>query len=107
VRQELTFCAKNDFDMLSGSSTLNGLREFNKKNLTNLDQMSEYMKQKKQEMDEAGSDSESDGFESVDRDSQCESYHSSDEDVEMKDTSKQNAVDDDGFEQVQEKRRRR
>lgn len=90
--------------MLSGSSTLNGLREFNNKNKANLEQMSEYMKQKKLEMDEAGSDSS--GFESVDRDSQCESYHSGDEeDVEMKDESK--PVDNDGFEQVQEKRRRR
>lgn len=69
VRHELTFCAKNDYDMLSGSITLNSLREFNKKNLTNLNQMSEYMKQKKQEIDQAGSDSDSDGFESLLNDS--------------------------------------
>lgn len=46
-------------------------------------------------MDQAG-DSDSDGFESVISDGQCESYHSSDEDgdedVEMKeDTSKQSS----------------
>lgn len=68
------------------------------------------MKQKKQEMDAAG-DSDSDGFESVVSDDQCESYHSDEEmeDTQVKDTSKQESkkVDDDGFEQVQEKRRRR
>jgi hypothetical protein len=92
VRQELVFCAKNDLDLPSGSATLNNLREFNSKNTTNLDQMSQYMKQKRQEMDQAG-DSDSDGFESVVSDGQCESYHSSDddEDVEMEDTSKQSS----------------
>jgi hypothetical protein len=96
--------------MPSGSSTLNGLREFNSKNISNLDQMSQYMKQKKQEMDAAG-DSDSDGFESVVSDEQCESYHSDEdmEDAQAQDTSKPTPkqVDDDGFEQVQDKRRRR
>ena len=33
VRAELTFCAKEDLDLETGSSTLNVLREFNKKNI--------------------------------------------------------------------------
>ena len=37
VRNELTFCAHNDLDMLSGSNTLNGLRQLNSKNRTNLE----------------------------------------------------------------------
>ena len=73
VRDQLTFCAKNDFDLYSGSDELNNLREFNKKNQGNVDQMSEYMQAKKKEM---GDDSDSDGFESVVSDGQCESYHS-------------------------------
>lgn len=75
VRHELTFCAQNDLDMPSGSSTLNGLREFNSKNQGNLDQMSQYMKQKREEMGESSSDE----FESMANDSQCESYHSDEE----------------------------
>lgn len=66
--------------MPSGSATLNALREFNRKNAGNLDQMSEYMKKKKEEMDQQGSDS--DEFESELNDSQCDSYHSSDEEME-------------------------
>lgn len=42
--------------------------------------MSQYMKQKKEEMGESSSD----GFESLANDSQCESYHS---DEEMADES--------------------
>ena len=107
VRDELTFCAKNDLDLPSGSATLNSLREFNRKNAGNLDQMSEYMKQKKVEMDQQGSDS--DDFESELNDSQCDSYHSSDEEMQDMEAKKDTpmAVDDDGFEQVTEKKRRR
>lgn len=68
------------------------------------------MKQKREEMGESSSDE----FESVANDSQCESYHSSDEEMadetteQQQDTSKQSKqVDNDGFEQVQEKKRRR
>ena len=48
--------------------------------------MSEFMQQKRKEMDEKGG-SDSDGFESLAGDSQCESLHSGDEldeeDVQM------------------------
>ena len=57
------------------------------------------MQKKRKEMDEQGG-SDSDGFESLAGDSQCESYHSGDEiddeDVKMEETPKQ--IDDDGFE---------
>ena len=108
VRAELTFCAKEDLDLETGSSTLNVLREFNKKNIGVVDQMSEFMQQKRKEMDEKGG-SDSDGFESLAGDSQCESFHSGDEldeeDVQMQETTKQ--IDDDGFEEVQDKKQRR
>ena len=98
VRHELTFCAKNDLDMPSGSATLNGLREFNRKNQGQLETMSEYMKQKREEIGESSSD----GFESLAGDSQCESYHSDEdmtEEVQEQQESKQTkTVDDDGFE---------
>lgn len=91
--------------MNTGSGTLNALRDFNKKNIGNVDEMSEFMQKKRQEMDEQGG-SDSDGFESMNGDSQCESYHSGsdDEDVVMEEASKQ--IDDDGFEEVPKKKRR-
>ena len=52
VREQLTFCAKNEYDLPSGSEELNKLRAFNAKNMTNVEDMSKYMKQKKQEQDE-------------------------------------------------------
>ena len=37
VRQQLTFCSQNEYDLPSGSEELNELRAFNEKNMTNLD----------------------------------------------------------------------
>lgn len=44
VRQQLTFSAKNEYDLPSGSDELNKLRAFNAKNMTNVGEMSKYMK---------------------------------------------------------------
>jgi hypothetical protein len=60
--------------------------------------MSEYMKQKREEIGESSSD----GFESLAGDSQCESFHSDEdmtEEVQEQQESKQTkTVEDDGFE---------
>jgi hypothetical protein len=55
-----------------------------------------------------GEDSDSDGFESVVSDGNCDSYHSSQDgsDAEMADEGKADG-DDDGFEEVQDKKSRR
>ena len=44
VRQQLTFCSQNEYDLPSGSEELNSMRAFNAKNMNNVQQMSEYMK---------------------------------------------------------------
>ena len=107
-REQLTYCAHNEFDMHSGSQELLDLREFNAKNMENVEGMSKYMLQKKAEMDEHGSSS---GFETV------EDYGSvidegSDEDMDddedkPKGKGKGKVVDDDGFEEVVDKKKRR
>ena len=108
-REQLIYCAQNEFELHSGSQELNEIREFNAKNMANVEGMSKYMLQKRAEMDEIGSDGS--GFETV------EDYGSvidegSDEDMdddEEKPKGKGNSkpVDDDGFEEVVDKKKRR
>ena len=108
-REQLIYCAQNEFELHSGSQELNEIREFNAKNMANVEGMSKYMLQKRAEMDEIGSDGS--GFETV------EDYGSvidegSDEEMdddEEKPKGKGNSkpVDDDGFEEVIDKKKRR
>ena len=106
VRRELTFCAVNDYELIKGSLMLNSLLAFNKANQQNVAAMSDYMKQKKAENDEVGSDSS--GFESYYSDARCEEVRSDEEFDSDEDAQKQKpAKDVDEFEEVTTTRRRR
>lgn len=111
VRQELTQCAKTGTDMMQAQS-LQDLIAFNKENQSKLEGIEKMAKEQAVDLI-----SESSGFESIYGDSVCDSYHSSDEDkppnVGGSDSDdevpklKGPVVDDDGFETVSEKKRRR
>lgn len=114
VRRELTFCAVNDFEMIRGSAMLNSLLDFNRANQQNVAAMSDYMKKKKAENDEVGSDSS--GFESYYSDGRCEEVNSDEEQDDMltdsdeeekKKRTKKPVKDVDEFEEVTTTRRRR
>lgn len=106
VRQQLIYCSQNEYDLPSGSEELLQLRAFNAKNMTNVEGMSKYMKQKKQEMDENGSDDS--GFETIEEYSAVDDDGSDDdmEEDDEQDKGKKKS-NDDSFEEVVEKKRRR
>ena len=79
------------------------LIEFNQKNHSKLEDIEKLAKEQISDLI-----SESSGFESVCGDSICESYHDSDEnsDEERKDQKPMGNIDDDGFEEVVQKKRK-
>ena len=110
VREQLTQCAKTGADMMQIPALLD-LIAFNKENQSKLEGIEKMAKEQAVDLVSEGS-----GFESMYGDSMCDSYHSSDEDKPPNVGSdsddevpklKEPEVDDDGFETVSEKKRRR